>query len=432
MCTERVWRWWAVGSLYLAFLSSGIVFNIIPPTLHDLQTVFNSTIGDISPVYTSRSAGYLFGTILGETCDVHVLIANNVLCSKEDSRQLCLVVFVGLMAVTVSVLPFCGSLRNLFIVAAVNGITSGVSDVASNVWLLDMFKEKSGPYIQALYFFFALGSSLSPLLSAPFLKENNLQETKIYSAYIVSGIIGAFSSIILLIVYFASPVRETIFNVRTEFAQMLCNWKPVRMMSWYISVVVGLGFITILVYSGFEISYMQFMPILVTQSKLNVSDTDAAFMNSAMNVAFTCFRGISIIANMIIESKILIYFDLFVLSIATTILFIFINTSQTMLYVGNILMGVGFSSIYPSIYAFVEQYIDVTNFIGSLFAFASGVTAIIYPPVIGEYIERNPLVVLYLNVMSISLTLFAFVALHIFTATRADSRNNNVDDIVLN
>ncbi|RWS17336.1 sodium-dependent glucose transporter 1-like protein [Dinothrombium tinctorium] len=354
-----------------------MTFNVIPPTFNDLQTLFNVSLEEMSSVYTFRSSGYLFG------------------------------------AITVVSLPYCTNITQFCAVVVVNGISSGGSDVGTNVWLLNLFKEKSGPYIQALYFCFAIGTFIIPLLSAPFLSENNDGVSQVHYTFLITGLIVLISSLFIFAFFLKGLIKEPLIDrTKSWFSRTLCTFH--RPKDNYTVVVVALASISILIYSGFEISYMQFMPTLVTKSKLNVSNTDAAYMNSAMNLAYTCFRGLSAIINMKISTEMLLYFDFAVLLMATIILLIFINTSWLMVLIGNIFMGVGFASIFPSILAFVEKHMPVTNFIGSIFTFSGGVMAIVYPRLIGKYIENDSSFVLYLSLASVVLTTLSFTSIYIF------------------
>lgn len=96
--------------------------------------------------------------------------------------------------VTMSLHPFCGELWILFVVGAINGVTSGsintgavgkkiilnvttafiFADVAAgNLMCLTIWRGfNSGPYMHSIHFSFAAGSLLAPLLSTPFLAKS--------------------------------------------------------------------------------------------------------------------------------------------------------------------------------------------------------------------------------------------------------------------
>lgn len=80
-------------------------------------------------------------------------------------------------------------------------------------------------------------------------------------------------------------------------------------------------------------------------------------------------------------------------------------------------------------YSFLKMHIEVTNVIGSVFVFSSGLTSIFYPLLIGYFIERHPELLLYLNIVNICLTLLFFTV--IFVTTRR-SRHRAIVNSVAN
>ena len=57
------------------------------------------------------------------------------------------------------------------IIVSCNALVAG-----GNILLLRLWDEKSGPYMQALHFLFALGSFVAPLLVEPFLAHNAIPD----------------------------------------------------------------------------------------------------------------------------------------------------------------------------------------------------------------------------------------------------------------
>lgn len=71
-------------------------------------------------------------------------------------------------------MPHCNSLTALFSLAGLNGFSIGSFDTAINVWLLEIWQEESGPYMQALHFTYGLGSFVAPLICEPFLSGESV------------------------------------------------------------------------------------------------------------------------------------------------------------------------------------------------------------------------------------------------------------------
>ncbi len=78
------------------------------------------------------------------------------------------------MGITLILMPHCSSLTQLFTMAAINGFSIGSFDTAINVWILEMWGEASGPYMQALHFTYGIGSFVAPLICEPFLSKESI------------------------------------------------------------------------------------------------------------------------------------------------------------------------------------------------------------------------------------------------------------------
>jgi len=78
------------------------------------------------------------------------------------------------MGVTLAFIPHCTNLTQLFILAGINGFSIGSFDTAINVWILEIWAEESGPFMQALHFTYGIGSFVAPLICEPFLSSESI------------------------------------------------------------------------------------------------------------------------------------------------------------------------------------------------------------------------------------------------------------------
>jgi len=100
------------------------------------------------------------------------------------------------------------------------------------------------------------------------------------------------------------------------------------------------------------------------------------------------------------------------IGVGNSILLVFGNTSEQLLWIGLIVVGVGHSCVFPGIYAFLEERINVTNSVCGCFMFASSIATTTNPVLIGYYIESFPMIFVYINVVSLVIVLMIFVGLH--------------------
>jgi MFS family permease len=73
------------------------------------------------------------------------------------------------MGITTALVPHSPNLWTLYSCFVLNGMSSGVWDNAINVWLIEIWQQKSSPVLQLSHFLFGVGSIISPLIDKPYL-----------------------------------------------------------------------------------------------------------------------------------------------------------------------------------------------------------------------------------------------------------------------
>ena len=214
--------------------------------------------------------------------------------------------------------------------------------------------------------------------------------------------------------FYTDPDHQEVERWTTK----LRNRSPPCATIWLVSM--GSLFLTFFV--GMEQMHLQFLPTFVVNTELDISPSTAAIMSSAAALSFTIGRGLSIPLAIVLQPQTILYSNHVLMLAGTMILALYSNTSELMMWIGNCILGIGFSSVYASIYAFLERQIRVTNRIGSIFVFAGGLTAALSPSLVGQYIEPNPLVLVWFNLICCLLCLAILVIIH-FTVFLLDRRN---------
>lgn len=88
------------------------------------------------------------------------------------NRQLFLAAFLIIMGLATLAPPLLHNYTAFLCTSVLFGIGEGGADAGMHAWLLEMWEDDNGPYMQALHFFFGVGLLIAPLLSAPFLSSN--------------------------------------------------------------------------------------------------------------------------------------------------------------------------------------------------------------------------------------------------------------------
>lgn len=315
--------------------------------------------------------------------------------------------------------------------------------------------------MQALHLCFSLGCAVAPLFAAPFLSStiitllsnettaanettffNETQridsgvDSRIEVPYLINGGIVALASLVLFTLYCTMPYKSDTKPVKEEETEMemidsptpvdkvvagLKNRLPCKTNANATDVVI-FACLTMLFYSGMSIIYSQFMPTYLQNFELKLSKQTASYINSAMYYASTISRALSVPLAMKFKPEVFVYTNCFMLGLGSLLLLFFGGMSLTVTWVGNIFIGIGSASVSAPMYSFLKQHIEVTNTIGSIFVFSSGLTSVIYPVLVGYFIEKFPEFLLYLNVINIGLTVFFFTLIYVSARQKTNKR----------
>lgn len=371
------------------------------------------------------------------------------------NRQLCFVASIAASGLALFAVPFVHDLYFFIVSQAVLGFFTAGMDVAGNAWILEIWQEIANPYMQGMHFCYAIGMTIAPLIAEPFLSPDIKRENKtvisvdngtsiaffnVTKGEVVADVIARESQIavpytICAIVLFAAagllftlyvktpylhPVRTVSTAKSSSSSQDLVNSandENINLISlqtprrYYITVIV-LGSALLCFYSGIEMNTFTFFPDFAVYIDLHLSKSKAAFMTSLLSAAFACSRGISIIVATRFKPMNMLYTNMILIGVGNSMMLMFANTSEHMLWLSLVLMGFGYSCVFPGIYSFLEERINVTNTLCGVFMFASSIATTINPIILGYYIESNPLIFVYINLFSLVTCLSLFIGLH--------------------
>jgi len=148
-------------SIYCCVFANGICSNIYGPTWLDLKSLMNTTLEKMSLSISLRAAFFCFGALLGS------------FVYKYVDRGALYPLFILTKGLCVALIPLYANFSAFLAYSAIIGLVSGAADTSVNVWMLDIWQDKSAPFVQALQFFWAVGFIVSPLISNPFLSPES-------------------------------------------------------------------------------------------------------------------------------------------------------------------------------------------------------------------------------------------------------------------
>ena len=150
---------------FWAFISLGLIAGLLGPSLPSFAENTGSTLRQLSNLFILSALGYLLGSYLA-----------GQLLSKISGHKIMLaaLIFIGLGT---ALLPVIRSLWVLVILFFVIGLAQSNLDVSENTLLIWLHGKAVPPYMNALHFFFGLGSFIAPFFIAQSIRFTNSLNT---------------------------------------------------------------------------------------------------------------------------------------------------------------------------------------------------------------------------------------------------------------
>lgn len=371
------------------------------------------------------------------------------------NRQLLLISFLVLKSLTIFLVPQWTQVKQFYFNGFFNGFFTAAIIVMVNVWLneiwclsarrrrLELSKRLTNGSIngqnvievsqlshfdignvamQALHFFFGIGSFLGPLLAEPFLRAPFIEHKGFFSnclvaPYAISSLVSFTAALIFFFLFIFCPYTQVKRSQCDSEENLLLESNDERLQNpnynrtqYYVLVLCSALFMLVFVSS--EGSYFQFSASFVTKTGLHLNQSQAALLASSIAISFTIFRGLSILIALKLTPRTMIVLDLITVAVGNAIVYLFANTNYYLTLVGFIFLGAGFSSVFPSFFPFLENSgLKITDWVGSLLTFAGGITQTLSPYLIGIYIDTWPYIIVYFTFASITLSITVLGAL---------------------
>jgi MFS transporter, FHS family, Na+ dependent glucose transporter 1 len=142
----------ATAAYYLSFIILGLTTAVSGPSLPTLAEHTSSGLDRISLIFIFSSLGYIAGSYFGGRA-----------YDRIPAHKLMVLTLVVLGTAS-ALIPLSRSLELLLFAMTLSGLASGILDVGCNALILWTHKEKAGPFLNGLHFFFGVGSLIAPLL----------------------------------------------------------------------------------------------------------------------------------------------------------------------------------------------------------------------------------------------------------------------------
>ena len=333
---------------YSTYWVLGAIVASLGPTLPALSQNVGVTIGAISILFTTRSFGYLSGSLLA-----------GWLYDRFHGHR----VLSGLLIIAALALASVPSIHVMLLLSVIFflvGAAQGGMDVGSNTLLVRANPPKVAAALNGLFFFAGVGSFLIPIYLG-----------RVSLAWGYYGMTLALIPIILWVFFTESPAIPA--PVKEDDARL--NNLPLFI------AFAALAFI----YIGAEVSFGGWLFTYFSASPL-ISESSAYTLNAIFWMAIMFGRLLAIpIANRFSLPQIILGY-LFGTVISAGVLYFF--SSLLAVWIGTLGMGLSMAALFPSTFTFVQKNMLLSGKLTGV-VWASGSSgAMILPYFIGQQIER--------------------------------------------
>ncbi len=322
------------------------------------------------------------------------------------------------MAFSLYMIPHCPTQLVFFIIGGILGCFAGAYDASQVVWIIEIWQEKAGPFILAQHLCFAIGSIIPSILIAPFLTIGYGSESRIYIPFSILGAITTLALLFQLLLfifcrYYTPPIyasasvltatNDNDVHQGVQHQETFIGSNESKLIfgihARKLQLIVVTG-IFLGSYQGMEVCTMQFVPIFGQYSDLQMSESASAYVLSSLTGMFAIGRAIGVILILKVRPEVILCINITLIIIANLMLLFWASKSLTMFWIGCIILGAGFSTMFPSFCAFMEKHLVFTNEIGSFVCVVGSIFASTYPLIVGKLIEREAVVLTYTNFFS--------------------------------
>lgn len=342
------------AAYFMTFVLLGLVTASLGPTLPGLAENLNAALRDMSYLFTVRSLGYMAGSFLGgrlyDRFPGHPLMAGMIIC----------------MAGLVALVPILPLLWLLALALLVIGLCEGFLDVGGNTLMVWVHRDKVGPFMNTMHFFYGFGAFLSPVIVAQAVLLNG----DIHWAYWMIALICLPP--VLWLLRQPSPAAAV---VNREDATV----RPSD------PILVGLIATFFFLYTGSEVSLGGWLSTYATTLQL-ADEVVSAYLTSFFWGALTLGRLASIPLAARFSPRRLLFTDL-CLVLAALVTVLLFPGSFIALAIGTVGAGFGMASIFPTMLSLAGSRLNMSGKTTSWFLVGASLGAMVLPWIIGQLFD---------------------------------------------
>lgn len=324
-----------------------------------------------------------------------------------------------------------------------------------NVVILNTWEARSGPYLQALHFSFAVGAFVAPIVAKLlFGNDERLGQTDVLEiwdnrsntpspaepalafterpleasasmpesmwAYFVIGAFCLLVSLLFFIQFYRNKLPRGMVRTASE--------KP--LVARHHNALILLLFFFFFWYVGAEVVYDSFI-FTFAKDHAGMPEPQAAGLNSLFWGTFAATRGLAVFVSACMGPTCMILQSLLGSALSSLLLSIFTRNGAT-LWSCTAIYGASMATTFPSGISWVEQYTRVTGRSAGMFVVGAALGEMVLPAAVGLLLGKAPgvPVLMYLCLAAAMITSILFLVMYKLATSpsRSGRKNQKVDD----
>lgn len=315
--------------------------------------------------------------------------------------------------------PWPKDIRATIGIFFLTGLGYGIEETCLYLFMIFLWGSECEPFIQALHFSFGLGASFAPLIAREFILPRNdsfvdqwsPDDVQIHYCYEIISICAMIIAIIFLFLGKCAPkstehpsrlveatnddeLKNRNKSVQPTMSMIERDNERRKLLMVKILCVISTC-IFVFFYCGIEVNFGTYISPYAIEGPLGLSKSDGALLASVYWFVFTFSRLITIFYIKIIGSRNNLILCTCILLLTNIVLLPFYD-NETCLWVGTILVGLGTSSVFASVFGFIELSIKITPLITSFNMAFSCFGMSIFPIITSQFFDVDKKIFLYL------------------------------------
>lgn len=321
--------------------------------------------------------------------------------------------------------------------------------------------------MQALHMAFGIGGFFSPLAATPFLhplpedvplrfvgnatkkqqaamehvEHLNASDPTIQSIFdydnldiqycyyfVAAFIVGATLFFVYLYVYH----RETAPHPSREKSEQALGSN--RTLNAKVKLfVVCLSTVFMYFYVGLEIAMGTLLVSFAVKSDLRLDKVTGAAITSVYWGTFTFFRLVAVFYIEYVGSELNLYFSLSLIMLSNVFFLplAFGINEAWLLWTAAALIGLGTSSVFASVFGFLEEYFPVTEKMTAAFSMAACLGEFILPFIMGHFVELHPSVFIWMTFISTIISWLVFLGMVYLCRRKLIIKDPSINEVEL-